>query len=113
MKRLLLCAITLLCFLTTTTAQFDCVFNVTTGQWVKPGTNDVPCTNTIITSVPFLRITPDARSGAMGDAGIAISPDANSIHYNSSKLAFAIVNEGSSRNASCHNAHALDSSPKR
>lgn len=42
----------------------------------------------ITTAVPFLLITPDARSGAMGDAGGAISPDANSIHWNNAKLAF-------------------------
>lgn len=47
------------------------------------------CTNSIITAVPFLRIVSDARSGAMGDAGIAISADANAIHFNASKLAFA------------------------
>ena len=46
-----------------------------------------PCANAIPTAVPFLRITPDARSGAMGDAGVAISPDANSMHINASKLA--------------------------
>ncbi len=45
--------------------------------------------NTITTAVPFLMITPDSRSGAMGDAGVAISPDANAIHWNPSKLAFA------------------------
>lgn len=44
--------------------------------------------NTITTAVPFLLITPDSRSGAMGDVGAAISPDANSIHWNPSKLAF-------------------------
>jgi len=88
MKRLLLSAVILLGLLSTTSAQFDCVFNTTTGQWVKPGTTDVPCTNTIITSVPFLRITPDARSGAMGDAGIATSADPNAMHFNPSKLAF-------------------------
>lgn len=44
--------------------------------------------NTIKTAAPFLLITPDARSGAMGDVGVAISPDANSLHSNSSKLAF-------------------------
>ena len=48
-----------------------------------------PCNNVILTAVPFLRITPDARSGAMGDVGIAVSPDANSMHFNASKLAFA------------------------
>ena len=45
--------------------------------------------NTISTAVPFLRIAPDARSGAMGDVGIAISPDANSLYWNPSKIAFA------------------------
>ncbi|OAQ38772.1 hypothetical protein A5893_12040 [Pedobacter psychrophilus] len=44
--------------------------------------------NTITTAVPFLLITPDARSGAMGDVGVAISQDANSTHWNPAKLAF-------------------------
>jgi hypothetical protein len=43
---------------------------------------------TITTAVPFLMIAPDARSGAMGDAGVSSSPDANSIHWNPAKLAF-------------------------
>lgn len=47
------------------------------------------CTNTILTAVPFLRIVADARSGAMGDVGIALSPDANAMHFNQSKLVFA------------------------
>src|SRR5882672_2855922 len=45
--------------------------------------------NVINTAVPFLRIAPDARSGAMGDAGLALSPDANAIFWNTAKLAFA------------------------
>lgn len=45
--------------------------------------------NVISTAVPFLRISPDARSGALGDAGIALSPDANSVYWNFSKLPFA------------------------
>lgn len=48
--------------------------------------------NTITTAVPFLMISPDSRSGAMGDAGVSTSPDANSIHWNPAKLAF-IENE--------------------
>ncbi|MFH1320170.1 MAG: type IX secretion system outer membrane channel protein PorV [Bacteroidota bacterium] len=44
--------------------------------------------NTITTSVPLLLIAPDARAGAMGDAGVASTPDANSIHWNPAKLAF-------------------------
>lgn len=45
--------------------------------------------NTITTGVPFLTIAPDSRSGAMGDAGVALSPDANSQHWNPAKYAFA------------------------
>src|SRR5690554_1394047 len=41
----------------------------------------------ITTAVPFLRISPDARSGAMGDVGIALSPDANSQYWNVAKMA--------------------------
>ncbi len=44
--------------------------------------------NAIPTAVPFLNITPDSRSGAMGDAGVALSPDANANFWNPSKLAF-------------------------
>lgn len=53
----------------------------------QSGFNDV--VNTVSTAVPFLRVVPDARSGGMGDAGIAVSPDANAIVYNGSKLVFA------------------------
>lgn len=45
--------------------------------------------NTITTAVPFLLISPDSRAGGMGDAGVAVSADANAIHWNPAKLAFA------------------------
>lgn len=45
--------------------------------------------NTIITAVPFLRIAPDARTGAMGDVGIGLSADAATMWANASKIAFA------------------------
>lgn len=44
--------------------------------------------NTITTAVPFLLISPDARQGGMGDAGIATEPDAHAIHWNPAKMAF-------------------------
>lgn len=44
--------------------------------------------NTITTAVPFLLIAPDSRAGALGDAGVATSADANSMHWNPSKYAF-------------------------
>ena len=42
----------------------------------------------ITTAVPILTVAPDARSAAMGDAGVAISPDANAPHWNPAKLGF-------------------------
>lgn len=35
--------------------------------------NGAPCANTIITRTPFLSIVPDARFGALGNAGIAFA----------------------------------------
>lgn len=48
-----------------------------------------PTINVVSTAVPFLRISPDARSGGMGDAGIATLPDASSIFWNLGKIPFA------------------------
>ncbi len=46
-------------------------------------------TNRVITTaVPFLSFAPDSRGAAMGDLGVATSPDANSVHWNNGKLAF-------------------------
>lgn len=50
--------------------------------------------NTVLSTLPFLRITPDARGGAMGDVGIALTPDAHSMHFNASTLAFAEEKSG-------------------
>ena len=44
--------------------------------------------NTITTAVPFLMITPDSRSGSMGDVGAATSADASSISTNPAKYSF-------------------------
>jgi len=80
--------ILLLCFISTQSfAQFNgCTLNASTGEWENA--TGGPCVNSIITAVPFLRIVPDARSGGMGDVGIGISADANSMSNNASKLAF-------------------------
>lgn len=40
------------------------------------------------TETPFLNFTPDSRSGGMGDAGVALSPDVNANYWNPAKLAF-------------------------
>ena len=44
--------------------------------------------NAIQTVVPFLTIAPDSRAGAMGDAGVATTPDIYSMHWNPAKFAF-------------------------
>src|SRR5580704_9949464 len=43
-------------------------------------------TNKVITTaVPFLSVTPDSRCAALGDAGVALSPDANAAYWNAGK----------------------------
>ena len=44
--------------------------------------------NVVTTAVPFLRISPDARAGGMGDLGLATSPDASSSFWNLAKTSF-------------------------
>lgn len=64
------------------------VFGTISGQDPDIGGGDLSVGNPLQTGVPFLRISPDARSGAMGDVGLAISPDANAVFWNSAKLPF-------------------------
>jgi hypothetical protein len=45
--------------------------------------------NVVTSAVPFLRISPDARGGGMGDVGIATAPDANTGFWNLAKAPFA------------------------
>ncbi|MEO6314636.1 MAG: type IX secretion system outer membrane channel protein PorV [Chitinophagaceae bacterium] len=50
--------------------------------------------NVTTTAVPFLRISSDARAGAMGETGVATSADVNSQFYNVAKYAFATNKTG-------------------
>src|SRR5882724_5161581 len=50
--------------------------------------------NVVTTAVPFLRISPDARAGGMGELGIATSPDANASFYNLAKTPFSEYKTG-------------------
>ena len=56
---------------------------------MRAQTSCTNCINVITTAVPFLRISPDARAGGMGDLGVATSPDAASSFINLSKTPFA------------------------
>jgi hypothetical protein len=44
--------------------------------------------NVISSAVPFLNISPESRGGAMGETGVATTPDVNSQAWNPSKYAF-------------------------
>ncbi|MEO6849681.1 MAG: type IX secretion system outer membrane channel protein PorV, partial [Mucilaginibacter sp.] len=59
-------------------------------QVIGPGGTNTNGSNSsqIPTAVPFLLITPDSRAGAMGDAGVATSPDVNANYWNPAKLTF-------------------------
>ncbi len=67
------------------TVNAQCVYNTSTQEY--EALDGGPCNNTIITAIPFLRITPDARIGGMGDAGVATSADAGAMYINAAKLA--------------------------
>jgi len=56
--------------------------------------------HTITTAVPILTLSPDARASAMGEAGVATSPDANSAYFNPGKLGFVPYKYAASLNYS-------------
>ncbi|MBK7467143.1 MAG: type IX secretion system outer membrane channel protein PorV [Saprospiraceae bacterium] len=85
MQKIFLALLSLVLSSTYSTAQFwspfkKCIIDANTGECIS---------NTILTALPFLRINPDARSGALGDAGTALSPDPNAMHHNAARLAFS------------------------
>lgn len=50
--------------------------------------------NVIHVAMPFLTITADSRGGAMGETGVATTPDINSMYWNPAKYAFVPYNMG-------------------
>jgi hypothetical protein len=58
---------------------------LSTDLWSQNSSGEL---NAIQTVVPFLTIAPDSRAGAMGDAGVATTPDIYSMHWNPAKFAF-------------------------
>ena len=66
--------------------SFICSSLLFAGHDTKAQTGPI---NIVTTSVPFLRISPDARAGGMGDAGIATRPAASNTFWNAAKSPFA------------------------
>lgn len=75
--------------LTSTTKIFSqYVYDAARHCYIDESTDEcIP--NTILSALPFLRIVPDARGAALGDAGIAISADPSAMHFNAAKLAMS------------------------
>ncbi|MDZ4710295.1 MAG: type IX secretion system outer membrane channel protein PorV [Saprospiraceae bacterium] len=89
MKNVFLGVVTIVfIFFSPTMLTAQCRYDPATRKMVDVLTGN-ECINTIVTAVPFLRITPDSRAGGMGDAGIAVESDAGSLYNNASLLAFA------------------------
>jgi hypothetical protein len=61
-------------------------FSLTTSAKSQSSSNTI---NVVTSAVPFLRISPDARGGGMGDVGVATTPDVNSPFWNLAKTPFA------------------------
>ena len=69
-------------------ASSQIVFDIDKKCYIDPSTKEcIP--NTILSSMPFLTIVPDARGAALGDAGIALSPDPSAMHFNAAKIAMS------------------------
>ena len=84
MKFFITCIRTILVFIVFVSPLYS--FSQVLGQG---GTNTNGSNSTQIpTAVPFWLITPDSRSGGMGEAGVATSPDVNANFWNPAKLAF-------------------------
>ncbi|MDP4210736.1 MAG: type IX secretion system outer membrane channel protein PorV [Bacteroidota bacterium] len=76
----------------TTISSFFIIFLFAVNINAQTSTNGQ--TNYVESAVPFLTIAPDSRAGAMGDAGVATSPDINSMHWNPAKYAFIETSSG-------------------
>ncbi|MEZ4771784.1 MAG: type IX secretion system outer membrane channel protein PorV [Bacteroidia bacterium] len=71
-----------------TAACLSLVFIGTQKLFAQGGSTGQRGTKTITTAVPFLMVAPDSRSAGIGEAGVAITDDANAMHWNPSALAF-------------------------
>lgn len=67
--------------------EAQCQFDTELGLWLTPDGH--LCNNTVMSAVPFLRISPDARAGALGNIGTVLSPDGISPKYNNASSAFS------------------------
>ena len=69
---------------------FLCFAFVSFVQMVQAQTNKIPI---VSTAVPFMLISPDARSGGMGNLSLAMSPEANDLFGNTAKLPYLNENK--------------------
>jgi hypothetical protein len=72
-------------------AALALVFAIGTPMMVQAQNKSI---NVASSAAPFLRVSPDARAGGMGETGIATAPDANASFYNLSKVIFIEADHG-------------------
>jgi len=90
MKKLIFNCVALFALITSPAYLFSQQFGYNSDQGCITNVGESDCiSNAVISAMPFLRITPDARGGSMGDAGIAVTPNSNAMHYNASNLVWA------------------------
>lgn len=65
------------------------LLGLTMGLAVSAAAQNLSDIRPVLTGAPFLRISPDARAGGMGDQGVATSPDAFSQFWNAAKYPFS------------------------
>ncbi len=70
------------------------IFSSVSAQSIKGTQLDGSRQNSLLTAVPFLQITPHPRSGAMGNAGVAVEADANAPALNVAAMAFLPTGSG-------------------
>lgn len=71
------------------TVKFSAALLLALSLSTQAKSQDAGTINVVTSAVPFLRISPDARAGGMGDVGIATAPDANASFWNLAKAPFA------------------------
>lgn len=65
------------------------LFGLGLGAGILASAQDLSNIRPVLTGAPFLRVAPDARSGGMGDQGVATSADVFSQYWNAAKYPFS------------------------
>ena len=74
------------------------LLSLSVGAGVLSFAQDLSQIRPVLTGAPFLRISPDARAGGLGDQGVATTSDGFSQFWNAAKYPFSRSSSGVSVN---------------